>query len=562
MPGGLINIAVYGSQDLFLTGTPEITHFKVVYRRYTNFSVESKVINFETTVGFGLESDVLLPRVGDLISKTYLEIIVPEIKFKRTLDSSTITAAQTAYNDTLADMNTVGDFMSLNFEAYRGAYNEFLAVNDTTITAMKNKILAEFNVTSVGNVQDDVNYNIIQNFKNLITGKFDINSVNLNDIAQNISDSLTKTEFMNIINRAVQYSYTISKYFEDRVGAAYNIYLDTKNDNYKFAWVKKLGHSIIDYVDVFIGGDKIDRHYGQWIDIWYELAGNKNQQEIYDKLIGSVPELYTFDRSTKPRYVLQIPLQFWFCKYYGLAIPYVAMEYSDVTITVKLRKFEEVAYIENVSGINNIADLFENNGYSLQANLLVDYVYLDGPERRKFAMSGHEYLIEQMQDVIIEEISKDNIAVKLDFTNPCKDLIWVFQQLKFRQNYDNYTECKWWNYGVNIDGSKNICKTARLDFNGYSRIELQDGNYFNYAVPYDRGYNTPADGINIYSFSIHPRENQPSGSCNFTKISNAMLYLQVYPELFLNNGVITLHVYSTNYNVLRIIGGYGAIAFS
>ena len=83
MAGGLIEIVTYGSQDLYLTGTPEITFFKVVYRRYTNFCMESIKVNFDDTVGFGLTSSLTVPKIGDLIHKMYLEVTLPMIEFKR-----------------------------------------------------------------------------------------------------------------------------------------------------------------------------------------------------------------------------------------------------------------------------------------------------------------------------------------------------------------------------------------------------------------------------------------------------------------------------------------------
>ncbi len=79
MPGGIINIATYGSQDLFLTGTPEITYFKLVYRRHTNFALESVRLKFDDTVNFGKFSTLTFPKSGDLIHKMYLEVILPEV---------------------------------------------------------------------------------------------------------------------------------------------------------------------------------------------------------------------------------------------------------------------------------------------------------------------------------------------------------------------------------------------------------------------------------------------------------------------------------------------------
>ena len=68
-------------------------------------------------------------------------------------------------------------------------------------------------------------------------------------------------------------------------------YEDSINPLLKFAWVDKLGHSLVEYIDLFIGGNKIDRHYGDWLNIWYELSRNKNLDAVCDKMIGNIPEL-------------------------------------------------------------------------------------------------------------------------------------------------------------------------------------------------------------------------------------------------------------------------------
>jgi hypothetical protein len=569
MPGGLINIVTYGAQDLFLTGTPEITHFKVVYRRYTNFSVESIRVPFDDRIVFGGECSKILPTIGDLVHQIYLEMVMPQVAIARTLDQTEIKTKQTAYNDALVDLNKVGDFMNLNFTAYRDATNEYLASNDESITSMRNVILQDFNIS--GGSTSTMNEQIVDEFTVLINGKFDINDVNLNDIAEAANpDVLSKDQFNNKIKSAITISYRITKYYQDIVSTRLLAYNDAMAPNYKFAWVKRLGHAMIKYVDVYIGGEKIDRHYGDWINIWYELTGIRDQEANYLRMIGETPALTTFDRTTKPQTVIQVPLQFWFCRFNGLAIPLVAMEYSDVTISIKFKKANEVSYIEDpkTGSFVNMDDLFVNENIGLAASLLVDYIYLDGPERRKFAQSSHEYMIEQMQTILLDNVQQTDVPIMFDFSHPCKEFIWVTQKNSFIENIDGFTECKWNNYGINPDGSGNPTLIARLEFNGYLRVEKSPGAYFNYVQPYYTHRNTPADGINLYSFSISPEEQQPTGTCNFSRIAKALLFLQLDPKVYNNTisidgtEVLFVKVYTRNVNVLRIIGGMGGLAFA
>jgi len=573
MPAGLINIAIYGGQDLYLTGTPEITHFKTVYRRHTNFSSESIRVNIDDAVGFDVESKVVLPRVGDLIHKIYVEIVLPEVQLTRTVNNLQSSEAYQAYLDALIDLNKIADFMSLNIEAYRGAQDEYQVENDSSIATMKSAILREFNISSVGNSQDDVNVIIVNNFRDLIAGLFSESQVNLNYIAENTDENdptITKKIFFGKLSTAVNKSYKIQKYFREIVNQKYALYLESINKIIKFAWVKKLGHAIIEYVDVYIGGEKIDRHYGVWLDIWHELTGNKEQEETYLKMIGDIPSLTTFDRTVKPKYILQVPLQFWFNRFNGLALPLIAIQYNEISLNIKLRRFDECAYIEELSGEQSLNDFVENFNLLPQMSLLVDYIYLDGTERRKFAQSSHEYLIEQVQTTFFSNIQQRTFSTKLDFNHPTKELIWVVQRTTNTINDTGTQETLLWNYGVTNTGTINPVLTSKISFNGYDRVIKLTGNYFNYAQPHMAHRNTPRDGINIYSFSVFPEESQPSGSCNFTRINNFVIDLEITDLMFTLNGnrnpddptTVNIMFFGTNLNILRIIGGMAGLAYA
>jgi hypothetical protein len=573
MTGGLLNIVAYGSQDLFLTGSAEITHFKVVYRRHTNFTMESIRLEFDDAVGFGTQSHVVIPRAGDLIYRSYIEVNIPSISFPR--KAQDVTQLQQLYFDSLATLNQIADFMSLNMAAYRQANDQFIAENnvDTGAADMKTAILNEFNIASVGNAQNNLNVQIVNNYRSILANnkQFTAAETNLNDIADNIDEvNSTKEQFITLINNAVEQSKKVVKFYETQVNIALTNLNDALNGNLKFAWVQRLGHAILDYIDVYIGGEKIDRQYGDWLNIWWELTGSEEQKTNYFKMIGNVSELTTFDRTTKPSYIMQIPLQFWFSRFNGLALPFVALEYSDVSIQVKFRRFQDCGYVENTgNGPVSLSDMLDNMGLDLNSSLLIDYIYLDGSERRKFAQAAHEYLIDQIKVNSFENIQQTEMPIRLDFNHPCKEIIWVVQRQSYVNNIDGFTESKWWNYGVNPDGSKNPVLAASLKFNGYDRIEKFEGGFFNLLRPYFHHTRIPADGINVYSFSLHPEESQPSGSCNFSKIENSLLDLFIDPNCFQTTDAsgnseqdsVNIRVYCLAINLLRVIGGLGALAF-
>jgi len=562
MTGGLIQIVTYGSQDLFLTGTPEITFFKIVYRRHTNFATESVEVAFTEEVGFGKESMISVPRVGDLIKNVYLKLTIPKMELKRNLG----VVDDTDYNNALSNYSIVRKFMSVNIEAYRRGYDVYIADNVITVEDIVNAI--------IGYMSDAIYTVTISNFETLIGSSYNKDAINLLTIAQSYLSSLTdpKINIFKNMTTALTLSSKVQEYY-------YNLYVEKReeyntnsSDLLKFAWVEKLGHSIIEYVDVFIGGRKIDRQYGDWINIWYELTKNIYTDTIYDKLIGNTSELTTFDRTVKPSYTMYIPLQFWFCRNNGLALPLVALEYHDVNFTFKFRNLEEVSYLEqdkliyfeNISEELYLDELSVNEGVYLEASLLIDFIYMDSSERRKFAQSSHEYLIEQVQVREFTDINVQNLSCMLDFNHSCKELIWVAQRVDNVENSTGYNKCKWYDYTVN--GSGNIVLTSQIDFNGYERVYKENSNYFNYLQPLYTHSSTPSDGVNVYSFSFNPEEHQPSGQCNMSRLSKPIIHVTFDPDIFTSASdstrVLNFRIYIISYNILRFVSGMAGCAYT
>lgn len=621
MAAGLVDIVSYGSQDLFLTGTPQITFFKVVYRRYTNFAIESFEIPFDDHTGFGVTSNVILKHIGDLIHKMYLKIKIPKISFIRSIAPDIIRNSSQrvikAYNEYQRSLI----FMNVNSNAYRAAMEIYSASNIFFSEEMVDVILKVFGSYSIPTQDNACNYkctgagindvsNIVDNinwfYVNSPINYIDPSKFNLLIIAQNFQKFLgtsdpnydpsviTKDNFKLMLDRGMSYCQNIQLYYDQLLNNEIGSNLDITNPNFKFAWVDRLGHAIVDYIDVYIGGDRIDRQYGIWINIWYELCGKKEQNDIYMKMIGHVPELINFNRTEKPEYILYVPLQFWFNRFNGLSIPLVAFQYDDVTITIKLRKFKECAYIENRSGYTNTNNFAENinldnlliddldpTGYkrNLDAYLLVDYVYLDSLERKRFAQSSHEYLIDQVQVLKIDGIDNELTRVNLDFNHPCKEIIWILQKGALINNGNGFVKSRWDNYTPNKNNKGFSTIYASLDFNGYSRFDKFGGTYFNYLQPYQHHKNIPSDGVNVYSFALQPEEQQPTGSCNFTRITKAILNLWINRRMFYysesdttdENGrdppgreiftELILWIFAINHNILRVISGMAALAY-
>jgi hypothetical protein len=587
MTGGLINIISYGANDMYLTGDPQITFFKIVYRRHTNFAKESVEITLDD-LQFGSNQQISLPKYGDLINEVYLQIQIPETYFTKTeLD---LTANSTTIGTQQSDYNIILSFMQYNVEAYNILYNDYIADNVTVITMVQDVLALLGSTPAIFTVETQ--------YKNLLSSSFasvgyyylnykfsDLFFMcsNWNTILTIDPTAYSKTDIMGFGNSALLYSQKVQEYYRQILLT----YTDSQTyvTNAKFAWIERLGHFIVDYIDVFIGGEKIDRHYGEWINLFYELAGNKKQEQMYFKMIGNVSTMTSYDRNPKPLYVLRIPLRFWFCRKAGLALPMIALEYSTFNLDIKLKSLTDCCYVEHdtpppTEPAVQISDAWENKGYYLQCSLWVDYVFLDALERKRFAQSAHEYLVEKVQEFSIYDVVEKRNEIRMDFVNPCKELMFFVQKTEYVNNTTNWYNSMWWNYSINKTGTGQSIDNASLLLNGYELAPKELGNYYNYVIPWARHSNTPSDGIYVYSFSAFPEEHQPSSTCNFSKLDSPVLSFYVNNSMFTYklsdidpnitagspsdltlDTSVRIRIFAITYNILRIIGGMGALAY-
>lgn len=616
MGGGLINIVSYGFNDLYLTGSPQITFFKIVYRRHTNFSRESISIPIGN-VDFGKEATINFPKIGDLISNTYLQFTLPEIHLLKTdlaVDltneqiNTLITPASTPMSsdeiDIATDYNTIIKFITINTAGYRVAVDK---------QAIKNQTITEF-IATVTNVlqytNEDEDYKNALSKANLFEKNFGTASnrafldSRFSDIKKilslvDTSSGITVTDVMKLINDAINTCIKVKQYYFLKAQKKYLLDQEASSLYAKYAWVERIGFAMIDRVDINIGGERIDRHFGDWMNLWYELTSTLDQEPLYDKLLGNVSQLTTFDKNKKPSYIVTIPLNFWFCKRMGLAFPLIALQYNPISLTIKLKKIEECAYVEKLPefdreniplNINQVSltDIWDNEGLSVNANMLVEYIYLDSLERKRFAQSAHEYLIETVEMQSIGGITNEENTIDLEFTGPSKEIIWHIQKNVYNSDESTFVKYPFLysmdnNNTVSFNKRKplNPMDSVQLLLNGKERFNYGSSAYFNIIQPMYHHNRSPRQGINLYSFSLYPEEHQPSGTCNFSVISNPTLLLNINTNMFnyltsdidptipfgddtdsSNTTEVTVKVYSVRYNVLRLIGGFGAFAYS
>lgn len=288
-------------------------------------------------------------------------------------------------------------------------------------------------------------------------------------------------------------------------------------------WHPYLGHNLIEEVSIEIGGQTIDKHYGTWLNIWNDLTQTSEKEDGYKKMVGNTLDMTTDNETTE--YTMYVPLQFWFCRNPGLALPLIALQYHEVKFNITFAAFDKNLYTSATTGTATAP--------ALEASLYVDYIYLDTDERRQFAQVQHEYLIEQLQFTGAETVSGGAYKSKLALNHPCKELIWVVQDSGATAAPTAYKDVT----------------TAKLQLNGQDRFSERAGEYFNLVQPYQHHTSIPSEGVYVYSFALNPEQHQPSGTVNMSRIDNATLQLTVQA------GGGSLKVFAVNYNVLRIMAG-------
>ena len=555
MGGGLMQLVSYGAQDIYISGNPQITFWKVLYKRHTNFAMEAIEVTFNGQADFGRRVTAVISRNADLMYRTYIQVTLPQI---------------------------------------------YLTVPNT-----------------------------------------------------------------------------------------------------RFRWLNYVGHRLIKQVEIEIGGSRIDRQYGDWMQIWTQLTQPLGTQVSFDDMVGNSADLVLLkdaagvaldatcaaseatnsclSRAGTPLKTLYIPLQFWYCRNPGLAIPLIALQYHEVRINVEFEQnynccYADVAQADEFGTLPTYPSTLNlGNGVTavsqlqlVAASLYIDYVYLDTEERRRFAQQSHEYLIDQLQFTGDETVTASSNKIQMNFNHPVKELVWIVQRDSFvdcnapptpwiqealGQQPFNYSD-DWstegivtavlgrgslatngsssstvptWNLssgtgapsgafaGMNApyiaglgaasgaglstgsqiygtDGTiqadnffegttnyllakvilasnvkcegKNPVEVAKVQLNGQDRFDEREGRYFDKVQPWQHHTRTPSVGINVYSFALKPEEHQPSGTCNFSRIDKATLNLTLSVNTVQQQRTAKVRIYAVNYNVLRVMSGMGGLAYS
>ena len=342
--GGLIQLAAVGIQDTYLTTMPQITFFKLVYRRYTPFAIESVEQSFNNSPGFGRKLNCMIVRAGDLAANMWLEI------------------------------------------------------------------------------------------------------------------SLTKS------------------------GPTFYP-----------------AEALLSEVYFTVGASTYDKHFPLWYRAYDELYRTAEEKQAYRRLVD-----FTSEDPIGCRKTFYVPLLFTFNRFVGSALPIIGLEFHDLQMFVNLSQAPQ--------GIDATQ--------APDVNLFIDYVFLQGAERDKFAKEEHEYLIDQVQypgpeNAALSTSSTKSQQIRLNLNHPVKAVVWALGGA----GHGKWTAGP---AGTHNDSYAPLLQ-SKMTLNGADRYTIRKGKYFSEVQPFQTEGGYPASGIYTYNFGLKPREFQPSGTCNFSRVENATM---------------------------------------
>lgn len=427
------------------------------------------------------------------------------------------------------------------------------------------------------------NSETISQINNITSFKNDNITQTINSTEQYInSQNNDSNNDINFYKKSTDGNYVINTALEKRL---LNLLKHTKA---QFAWVKELGHKIAKKLSITIDGNTIETYTPELLHLQHQISKSDEHERGYNILIGNTEEMYTLSDKQRSITTLYVKLPFWFSKNAGNAVPLVNLMFSDLTLSGQISDLSDLLYTNS--------DTFLKKKPKLKCKILARYIYLDDEERKKMAESKLEYLIERYNYNGERTFSQSNIfnvgsnvitlnkndidltnietstMINLNVTDPIKYFVWY---IKFRDESTAQAidMLDWVRFGYNvrnIDGImvsiKNIIKSFQINMNGVQREVSHDELFFTHLVPYNRSMSSLNSGEYIYSFALYPLLLQPTGSANYSEISDSsidIVFTDEIIELLRNNPKLEMKIESwgLSMNILRFISGMAGPVF-
>ena len=552
--GALIQLVAYGAQDLYLTGTPQISFWKTVYLRHTNYAMESIQVPISGSVRPGSKVTVNIPKSGDLLKRLWIHYNPSQL-----IPAGNPTNVEYICSDLGHSL-----FNRLEFE--------------------------------IGGQIIDVNY-----------GKWlsiwrDLNERNPYGSAESISNIypnytpslplLNEYQNGNMFYMTTQgeeppcnYVFTSKIVNENNQSVTFTNNNGTSNGNSMVSGAASSDPNLVIPPSIIPINQRSRRDFTTMYDIMgYTHIGTQNINQVQAPGVDiNILNLSTANAPTEA----YIPLQFWFCKHPGLALPLIALQYHEVKFHMSFADTSMwVKPYPNTSVVTNISSI----------KVFAEYIYLDSTERKQFAQNAHEYLIDQLQLQTINNkgTSEHTASFNIEFNHPVKELIitgnpeYYVANNKYDPTYGPFFDIrKEYLNGRTAGGAtpapiisstqfpndygSPVSQTntrMNLSFNAIERFFPRNLKYFTREQIYEHhsksgGGHYFTDDIGVYSFALKPSDKQPSGTCNMSRIDRVtMNFTNINTVPGYTERLQPLDVYAVNHNVLRIMSGMGGLAYS
>ena len=352
MPGGLLQIASSGIQDVYLTKNPEITFFKKVYKRNTNFSLETIEIVIDNIPEYGNTFFITIPKQGDLLYRCFFEVELPILHM---LDKDYIT--NRSYFD---EKNIKLENLKSKTNIWRREYETLLKYSNIQIKYYnKIKSLLKNDTITFDSIQGEIYllsesysqqvHDIVFSIDQDIKTKFSIGSYvtesffSFGTIDDSENNRITKTTFENNINTLYNnIKNYLTKYWSNYINFKKEYeYISTGLLDY--AWIEKIGNYYFSNYEIEIGGQQIVQYSDDYLNLYTDHTLHNKQVKNYNEMIGNISELTNL-KSEKKNYKIYIPLVFWFNKNSLNTLPLVSLKNNDIQLNITTNAISKLIY--------------------------------------------------------------------------------------------------------------------------------------------------------------------------------------------------------------------------
>lgn len=586
MGGGLLNLVAQGKQDMYLTAKPQITYFKVVYRRHTNHACESIEQTFNGSSNFGRRVTAEIARNADLVNGAVLRVNLPEVKYSG--DFSKFGHVEFAWTRHLGHALVEEAELEIGGSVIDKQYGDWLRIwhevsGDIGHDGSLAKMLGDVpELTSISTLSWDSPENNVLKPAYTLYIPLQFYFCRNNGLALPLIALQYHNVKMYVKFRPVEQTYIASEAFksgnnnlslDDASLFIDYVYLDT-DERRRFA---RVSHEYL-IEQLQFGGEeslgsgnsaKYKLNFNHPVKALYFVTKHGNYQGgkfmIYDHcdwerarnnaaklLILAQLDLDDFG------YFNDVVVNGDDMTYQGEnGIEYVGVDPANPAEEPKYI-FNDSATAEKFDGSTLIGHLSENTALLKRKN--------DADLRNKVrgVIRIHtDFENEQLLFPEVERVTRNDLTI-VDLSTP----ISKFEDDN-RSDYIKRFDVIVWqhhNFGLMIDGTVNPMNDIELKLNGQSRQSKRNSAWYDTVEPFRRHSRSPVDGINVFSFALHPEEHQPSGTSNFSRIDTAELVITFVfnnraNDIFADDGTKVL-IFAPNYNVLRVMSGMAGAAYS